>query len=91
MRIGALLEDPISSMAETVLDGMGVKERAGGERLESSQPAKNPQRGTNKAKARNRFANGLQSIDRSPDETVGGGGRAHHLTPRILMQKLPES
>jgi hypothetical protein len=73
------LEDPIVSIAETVLSGMGATARSGGERLDSSQPAKSPPTGMIKEKTRVRFANGLHSIDRSPDEPFLAA--PDHLTP----------
>jgi hypothetical protein len=68
MRTGALLEEPMASMAATVLGGMGDSERVKGERLDSSQPDNSPPAGANQERARSRFANGLNCIDRSPAE-----------------------
>ena len=66
MRTGALLEEPMASMAATVLAGMGDSERVKGERLDSSHPDNSPPAGANNERARSRFANGPNCIDRSP-------------------------
>ncbi|MGI8570319.1 MAG: hypothetical protein ACR2KT_15345 [Methylocella sp.] len=61
-----------------------------GEKVDSSQPAKNPLAEAIREKAKSRFAKGLHSIDNCPAAPKGLAGIADELTAAILVQKLPE-
>ncbi|MCI0735801.1 MAG: hypothetical protein L0Y50_05945, partial [Beijerinckiaceae bacterium] len=66
-----LFDEPIASIAATVLAGTGEIERLKGERLDSSQPAKSPLAATTTGKATNRIGEDLLSIERAPADPVG--------------------
>jgi hypothetical protein len=66
MRTGALFAEPIASIWATVCGGTGVKDLANGERLDSSQPAKNPPPSRIKVKEGTCFTKEVRRMDIGP-------------------------